>query len=83
MNNNINVLLNSSAWTLIGIVGLFAVLALITFLLNRILKMNKNNIKKDEKEIVEENLSRYLEDIDDEDIKKQFNDYDIKNIDNE
>ncbi len=62
------------ALILVGLLVLFAVIALIVFLLRKFLKIGKVEKPSDEK-IADENLSYYLQDVDDEETKKQFDKY--------
>lgn len=74
---NLIVLANggSVALILLGLVIFFAVIALIVFLLRKHLKIGKNEKPIDDKKIADENLSHYLQDVDDEEAQKQFDQY--------
>ena len=66
----------SVLWILLGLVAFFGIIALIVFLLRKYLKIsNKNEKPTDEAKIADENLSRYLQDVDDDETQKQFDDY--------
>ncbi len=66
----------SVLWILIGLVGFFGLIALVVFFLRKYLKIsNKNEKPTDETKIADENLSRYLQDVDDDETQKQFDDY--------
>ena len=63
-------------WILICLIAFFAIVALIVFFLRKYLKIsNKNEKPNDEVKIADENLSRYLQDVDDDETKKQFDNY--------
>jgi ACR3 family arsenite efflux pump ArsB len=69
--NNLSVL-----WVLIGLVAFFGLIALVVFFLRKYLKIsNKNDKPTDETKIADENLSRYLQDVDDDATQKQFDEY--------
>jgi ACR3 family arsenite efflux pump ArsB len=74
---NLIVLANggSVALILLGLVIFFAVIALIVFLLRKHLKIGKTEKPTDDKKIADENLSHYLQDVDDEEAQKQFDQY--------
>lgn len=58
------------------VVGAFALIALIAFIIHKILHPKfKDEDKIDEKEAVKENLDRILEDVDDEETAKQIANY--------
>ncbi len=66
----------SVLWILIGLIAFFGIIALIVFFLRKYLKIsNKNEKPKDEAKIADENLSRYLQDVEDDETKKQFDEY--------
>ena len=61
---------------LIFIILIFGVLALGVFLLSKFVINKKDKEEKpDEKTLADENLNRYLEDIDDPETQKQFDEY--------
>ncbi len=63
-------------WILIALIAFFAIVALVVFFLRKYLKIsNKNEKPTDEVKIADENLSRYLQDVDDDETKKQFDNY--------
>ncbi len=67
---------------LILIVLIFGVLALGVFLLSKFVINKKDKDEKpDEKTIADENLSRYLEEVDNPETQKQFDEYDKENKD--
>jgi len=73
----------SSPWfILVCLLCFFGIIALVVLILRNRLKMNKNDKPKDEKKIAEENLSHYLQDVDDPEAQKQFEEYE-KQLKNE
>ena len=68
---------------LLLIVLIFGVLAAGVFLLSKFVinKKDKEEEKPDEKTIASENLDRYLEDVDNPETQKQFDEYDKKEKD--
>lgn len=70
-------ILESNLWNnpgiiLILIIVVFALIALIVFFIRKLLFKNKKEEKPDEETIVKEDLNRYLVDVDDEQTKKEF-----------
>ncbi len=67
---------------LIFIVLIFGVLALGVFLLSKFVINKKDKEEKpDENTIANENLNRYLEEVDNPETQKQFDEYDQENKD--
>ena len=67
---------------LIFIIVIFGVLALGVFLLSKFVINKKDKEEKpDENTIDKENLSRYLEEVDNPETQKQFDEYDQENKD--
>lgn len=65
-----------SPWfILLGIVIFFGIIALIVFLLRKKLNFTKTEKPKDEHKIAEENLKTFLEDVEDPEMQKQFEEY--------
>jgi|GEM_PF-1308727 hypothetical protein len=66
---------------LVLLIAFFGVIALVVFLLRKRFKLNKTEKPKDEKEVAKENLSHFLEDVDDPETQKQFDEYSEKQED--
>lgn len=67
---------------LIFIIVIFGVLALGVFLLSKFVINKKDKEEKpDENTITKENLSRYLEEVDNPETQKQFDEYNQENKD--
>ncbi len=67
---------------LIFIIVIFGVLALGVFLLSKFVINKKDKEEKpDENTIAKENLSRYLEEVDNPETQKQFDEYNQENKD--
>lgn len=76
-----NVFNNPFMIVLIIVLG-FALIGGIAFLIHYLLKRQKpKEAKPDEKQAAAESLSMYLEDVDDPEIKKQFEEYHEKEED--
>lgn len=76
---------NTAWFYLILIIVIFGVIAAISFLILKLTqKKDKKNEKPTDEQIAEENVNRYLEEINDEDIINEFNTYseDIKDEEN-
>lgn len=66
----------SQPWfILVLLVVFFGIIALVVFLLRKKLKISKTEKPKDEHKVAEENLSHYLQDVDDPETQKQFEEY--------
>lgn len=65
------------------IVIIFAVIAVGVFLFSKFVlhKKDKEDEKPDEKTLADETLNRYLEDVEDPEAQKQFDEYDKENKD--
>ena len=57
------------------IVAATAVVALVAFILYRILRPRLKEDKPSEEEILEDEMKRVLQDVEDEDVAKQISDY--------
>ena len=57
------------------IVGATAVVALLAFILYRILRPRLKEEKPSEEEILEDEMKRVLQDVEDEEVAKQISDY--------
>ncbi|MFA6755113.1 MAG: hypothetical protein WCR97_01205 [Bacilli bacterium] len=71
------IILISTGATLGIILGCFALIALLVLLARKLLHLSKKE-KPDEKKVAEENLNRYLEDVDDKETQKQFDEFEKK-----
>lgn len=68
--------LDQSVVVLLIILGVSAVIAIIAYVLYRVLHLKiKDSEKKDEKEIAKEELDRILEPIEDEELSKKVAEY--------
>lgn len=66
----------SQPWfILVLLIVFFGVIALLVFILRAKFKINKIEKPKDDKQVAKENLSHYLQDIDDPETQKEFDDY--------
>ena len=77
-------ILASSIWSnpamiLLLLIICFAVIALVVFLIRYFLNKNNKEEKPTETQIVEEDLDRYLQPVDDEETKKAFDEYEKDN----
>lgn len=63
--------------TLLIIVGAFAVIAVIAYVLHRVLrpKMKNDDKKPSEEEMTKQNLDRLLQPVDDDQVAQQISDY--------
>ena len=59
----------------IVIIGATAIVALLAFILYRILRPRLKEDKPSEEEILEDEMKRVLQDVEDEDVAKQISDY--------
>ena len=57
------------------ILGVTAVVALVAFILYRILRPRLKEDKPSEDEILQDEMNRVLQDVEDEDVAKQISDY--------
>lgn len=66
-----------ASWAILLIViGIFVVIGAVAFLIYFLLKRKAPKEEKpDEKKAAEETLSMYLEDVDDEEVQKEFKEY--------
>lgn len=60
---------------LVLLIAFFGIIALLVFLLRSKFKINKVEKPKDDKQIAKENLSHYLQDVDDPETQKEFEEY--------
>ena len=61
---------------LIGLLLIFGIIALLIFLMRKfVIKKNAKDEKPSDEVIAEENLSRFLEDVDDPETLKQFDEF--------
>ena len=72
---------NVPSWAVVLIViGIFVVIGGVAFLIYFLLKRKAPNEEKpDEKKAAEETLRMYLEDVDDEQVQKEFSEYEENN----
>ena len=59
----------------IVIIGATAIVALLAFILYRILRPRLKEDKPSEEQILEDEMKRVLQDVEDEDVAKQISDY--------
>ena len=59
----------------IVIIGATAIVALLAFILYRILRPRLKEDKPSDEEILEDEMKRVLQDVEDEDVAKQISDY--------
>ena len=59
----------------IVIIGATAIVALLAFILYRILRPRLKDEKPSEEEILEDEMKRVLQDVEDEEVAKQISDY--------
>lgn len=60
---------------LIFLLAFFGIICVVVLILRKQFKIGKNDKKPDDKKIAEENLNRLLEDVNDEETKKQFEEF--------
>lgn len=75
INFGIKLLSANGLWTFLIILGVAAVIALISFILHRLLHPKLKQEKKDDKKIAQEELDRILVPIEDEKTAKEVEDY--------
>lgn len=80
-------ILASNLWSNPGIILLllivcFALVALLVFLLRKLINRKDKEEKPHQEQALQEDLDRYLEPIDDEDAKKQFDEYEKEHQEN-
>ena len=66
-----------SLWIFLIVVGAFAVIAIIAFIIYRLLrpKLRDKEEKKTEEDYAKEELDRVLQPVDDENVSKEIQDY--------
>ena len=57
------------------VVGVAAIIGLVAFIIYRTLRPRLKEEKPSEEEILEDEMKRVLQDVEDEDVAKQINDY--------
>ena len=62
-------------WVFFIILGVSAVVALVAFLLYRLLRPRLREEKPSDEEILKDEMSRVLQDVEDEEVAKQISDY--------
>jgi len=73
---------NNPGMILLFVVIGFAAIAGICFLIYKLMKRSKSQEKKpNEEEAAEQTLNMYLEDVDDENTKKEFEEYEKNKVD--
>jgi|SRR5574344_1251838 cytoskeletal protein RodZ len=66
----------SQPWfILVLLIAFFGIIALLVFILRAKFKINKVEKPKDDKQVAKENLSHYLQDVDDPETQKEFDEY--------
>ena len=65
----------SSVLILIVVISVTAIIALLAFILYRILRPRLKEEKPTEEEILEDEMKRVLQDVEDEEVAKQINSY--------
>ena len=60
---------------LLAVIAVAAVVALAAFILYRVLRPRLKEEKPSEEEILEDEMKRVLQDVEDEEVAKQINDY--------
>ncbi len=72
---------NLQSWAvLLIVIGIFVVIGAVAFLIYFLLKRKAPKEEKpDEKKAAEETLNMYLEDVDDEEVQKEFKEYEKNN----
>lgn len=66
---------NNPAMILLLLIIAFGTIALIVFFIRKIMFKNKNEDKPNENDAVEDTLNRQLEDVEDEETIKEFDNY--------
>ncbi|MDY2728370.1 MAG: hypothetical protein SOV26_05240 [Candidatus Onthovivens sp.] len=66
---------NNPAMILLLLIIAFGIIALIVFFIRKIMFKNKNEDKPNENDAVEDTLNRQLEDVEDEETIKEFDNY--------
>lgn len=81
--NILDSVFNSTGMYFLYIVLVFGAVCLLVFLIRKfVINKNKGDKKEiDEKQAASETLSRYLEDVEDPEAQKQFDEYDKQNED--
>jgi hypothetical protein len=57
------------------LIAIFGILTLIIFIIRKIMLSRNHEDKPNDNDIAEENVNRYVQDIDDEKTKKEFEEY--------
>lgn len=70
---------SSTVVILVLLIAFFGGIVLLVLFLRKKLNLVNKDKPTDEKQIADENLSRILEDVDDEDTKKQFEEFEKNN----
>lgn len=78
MNILANSVWNNPAMILLLIVICFGAIAGLVFLIRKVMFKNKQEEKPNEEDVVKENLDRFLEPVEDEYTKKEFEKYENK-----
>ena len=65
----------SSVLILIIVISVTAIIALLAFILYRVLRPRLKEEKPSEEEILEDEMKRVLQDVEDEDVARQINNY--------
>jgi len=65
----------SSVLILIIVISVTAIIALLAFILYRVLRPRLKEEKPTEEQILEDEMKRVLQDVDDEEVAKQINSY--------
>jgi cytoskeletal protein RodZ len=76
-------ILNQPWFILVMLIVFFGVIALLVFILRSKFKISKTEKPKDDKQVAKENLSHYLQDVDDPETQKEFEEYEKKEQDDQ
>ncbi|HKL72704.1 MAG TPA: hypothetical protein VJY64_00765 [Candidatus Onthovivens sp.] len=77
---NLLVLFELPTWTWIFIIIVFfAVIGLTAWLLHKVIHKNQKEEKPNEEKLVDENLNKFLEDVEDPETQKQIEEYEKNN----
>lgn len=80
MINILDNVFSNPVFIILFLIIIFAVIGGVAFLVYYLLKKNKPKEQKpDEKKAAEETLNMYLEDVDDEEVQKEFKEYEKNN----
>jgi uncharacterized membrane protein YgaE (UPF0421/DUF939 family) len=64
-----------SRFYLVMLIAIFGILTLLIFIIRKIMLSRNHEDKPNDNDIAEENVNRYVQDIDDEKTKKEFEEY--------